>query len=141
MCLADNIRFLRKKHNYSQDFIAEKLGYKSYTTVQKWEMGISEPSIAKLRDLANLFHVDINDMTTKNIEKESSVLSKRASHDIETILSQTRDQLLSQDGLMFDGNIATQEAIDSILSAMQIGMEIAKQKNKEKYTPKKYKED
>ena len=50
--------------------------------------------------------------------------------------------LLSQEGLMFEGGQpATQEQIDSILSAMQIGMEMAKKKNKEKYTPKKYKKD
>lgn len=69
MCLANNIRYLRKKKNYSQDYIAEKLGYKSYTTIQKWESGVSEPSIAKLKELADLFDVDMNDMTTKNIEK------------------------------------------------------------------------
>ena len=53
----------------------------------------------------------------------------------------TKEQLLSQEGLMFDGDPASPEAIDSILSAMQIGMELAKKKNKEKYTPKKYKKD
>ena len=42
---------------------------------------------------------------------------------------------------MFDGNPATPEAIDSILSAMEIGMEMAKKKNKEKNTPKKYKKN
>ena len=43
---------------------------------------------------------------------------------------------------MFEGGQpATQEQIDSILSAMQIGMEMAKKKNKEKYTPKLYKND
>ena len=42
---------------------------------------------------------------------------------------------------MFDGDPASPEAIDSILSAMRIGMEMAKKKNKEKYTPKKYKKD
>lgn len=73
MCLADNIRYLRRKKNYSQDFIAEKLGYKSYTTIQKWESGVSEPSIAKLRELADLFDVDMNDMTTKNIEKAETL--------------------------------------------------------------------
>ena len=61
--------------------------------------------------------------------------------DIEKILNQTREQLLTQDGLMFDGDPASPEAIESILSAMQIGMEMAKKKNKEKYTPKKYKKD
>ena len=69
MCLAKNIRYLRKKKNLSQDYIAEKLGYKSYTTIQKWEMGISEPSIAKLRKLAELFGVEINDMTSVDLEK------------------------------------------------------------------------
>lgn len=141
MCLANNIRYLRKKNSFSQDDIAERLGYKSYTTVQKWEMGISEPSIAKLRALADIFHVDINDMTTKNIEKEDLGLTKKDSRDIEKILNETREQLLSQEGLMFDGDPASPEAIDSILSAMQIGMEMAKKKNKEKYTPKKYKKD
>ena len=42
---------------------------------------------------------------------------------------------------MFEGDFATPEAIDSIISAMQIGMEMAKKKNKEIYTPKKYKKD
>ena len=69
MCLAKNIRYLRKKKNLSQDYIAEKLGYKSYTTIQKWEMGVSEPSIAKLRKLAELFGVEINDMTSIDLEK------------------------------------------------------------------------
>ena len=42
---------------------------------------------------------------------------------------------------MFDGNPASPEAVESILSAMQVGMEMAKKRNKELYTPKKYKED
>ena len=42
---------------------------------------------------------------------------------------------------MFDGNPASPEAIESILSAMQIGMEMAKKKNKEKYIPQKYRKD
>ena len=71
--------------------------------------------------------------------EERSSLATRDNRDIEKILDQTREQLMSQEGLMFDGKPASPEAIDSILSAMQIGMEIAKKKNKEKYTPKKYK--
>ena len=68
-------------------------------------------------------------------------LNKRDSKQIEEILQQTKDKLTSQEGLMFDGNPASPEAIESILSAMEIGMEMAKKKNKEKYTPKKYKKD
>ena len=40
MCLGENIRFLRTKKGYSQDDIASKLGYKSFTTIQKWEYSI-----------------------------------------------------------------------------------------------------
>lgn len=72
MCLSKNIRYLRRKRNLSQEDIANKLGYKSYTTIQKWEMGISEPSIGKLRVLAAIFNVDMNDMTTKNLELEEN---------------------------------------------------------------------
>ena len=70
MCLAKNIRYLRRKRNLSQDQIAEQLGYKSYTTIQKWEMGTSEPPISKLRALSELLGVDINDLASKDLTIE-----------------------------------------------------------------------
>lgn len=66
--LPKNIRYLRKKNQWSQDYIAEKLGYKSYTTIQKWEMGTSEPPLKKTRELADLFNVDIDELTNKDLE-------------------------------------------------------------------------
>ena len=74
-------------------------------------------------------------------QKKKTTLTSRDERDIEKILNRTREQLLTQEGLMFEGDFATPEAIDSIISAMQIGMEMAKKKNKEIYTPKKYKKD
>lgn len=75
------------------------------------------------------------------MERKDNSLTKRDTKDIEKILDMTRAQLENQEGLMFDGDPASPEAIESIISAMQIGMELAKKKNKEKYTPKKYKKD
>ncbi|MCM1047385.1 MAG: helix-turn-helix domain-containing protein [Clostridiales bacterium] len=66
--LSKNIRYLRKKNEWSQNHIAEKLGYKSYTTIQKWETGTSEPPLNKTRKLAELFKVDIDDLTNKDLE-------------------------------------------------------------------------
>ena len=43
---------------------------------------------------------------------------------------------MNQEGLMSNGDPASPEAIDSILSAMQIGMELAKKKNKETSHPR-----
>lgn len=66
--LAKNLKYLRLKHGFSQDYIAEKFGYKSYTTIQKWEMGTSEPSLEKLSALADLYNVDMNTLYTVDIE-------------------------------------------------------------------------
>ena len=76
----------------------------------------------------------------ENKENNESKLTKRDTKQIESIIANT-EQLLKQDGLMFDGNPASPEAVESIISAMQVGMEMAKKRNKELYTPKKYKED
>lgn len=72
MILSKNIRFLRKQHGWSQDYIAEQLGYKSYTTIQKWEMGTSEPPFRKLRELADLFRVDMNDLANVDLESDNN---------------------------------------------------------------------
>lgn len=71
--LANNIRYLRKKKNYSQEYVAEKLGYKTYTTIQKWETGVSEPSIAKLKEFADLVEVDVNDIINTNMENNDLI--------------------------------------------------------------------
>ena len=75
--LPKNIRYLRKKKDWSQDYIAEKLGYKSYTTIQKWEMGTSEPPLKKTRELADLFHVDIDDLTNTDLELPKSIKTSK----------------------------------------------------------------
>lgn len=95
----------------------------------------------RLASIANYLNVS-TEYLLNGTESEESALTKKDEKCIEKILDATREQLLSQEGLMFEGGQpATQEQIDSILSAMQIGMEMAKKKNKEKYTPKKYKKD
>ncbi len=73
--LPKNIRYLRKKNEWSQEYVAEKLGYKSYTTIQKWEMGTSEPPLKKTRELADLFNVDIDDLTNKDLEFPNKIFN------------------------------------------------------------------
>ncbi len=113
------------------------------STFTDWKNGRSAPKQDKLQKIADYFGVSIEYLMTgkQNTEKEVPALTSKDERDIEKILNQTKAQLLSQEGLMFDGKPASSEAIESILSAMQIGMEIAKKKNKEKYTPKKYIKD
>lgn len=113
------------------------------------ELGYSNGSLAKAKvipsdrilELSNFFNVSMEYlMTGEDISTKKSSLTPRDEKDIKTILSNT-EELLKQPGLMFEGKPASQESIDSILSAMQVGMEMAKKRNKELYTPKKYKEE
>lgn len=77
MYLAQNIRYLRRSRNLSQEELSNKLGYRSYTTIQKWEMGASEPSISMLHKIADLFQVSINDIVYKNLEYVNSLENVR----------------------------------------------------------------
>ena len=107
----------------------------------EWKKGKSRPNTEKMIKIANFLDVSVEYLLTgKEPKSTANNLTNRDTKQIESILSDT-EALLKQDGLMFDGDPASPEAIESILSAMQIGMEIAKKKNKEKYTPKKYKRD
>lgn len=69
MSLAENIRYLRKKQGMSQDKLAELLDYKSYTTIQKWESGVSEPPLKTVHAIAALFHVDIDVLTKGDVSQ------------------------------------------------------------------------
>ena len=68
MTLAKNIRYLRKANNLSQDDIARKLDYKSFTTIQKWEEGTSEPSLDVLRELSKIFGVSLDSLLNYDYE-------------------------------------------------------------------------
>ena len=140
MGLYEQIRDIAKSKGYSVNRLEKELGF-ARSSINKFNKNI--PSVDKLQQIADFLGVTVDYLMTGETptEKKSSFLTSRDERDIEKILDQTREQLLSQEGLMFDGQPASPEAVESILSAMQVGMELAKKKNKEKYTPKKYKKD
>lgn len=131
---------LLQKYGVSAYKVAKETGV-TQSTLSDWKRGRSTPKSENMKKLADYFGVSIDYLMTGKEETEKEPqLKPKDEKDIKNILANT-EQLLKQDGLMFDGNPASLEAIESILSAMQIGMEMAKKKNKEKYTPKKYKKD
>ncbi|MEG1345554.1 MAG: helix-turn-helix transcriptional regulator [Acidaminococcaceae bacterium] len=101
-------------------------------TIYKW--GESYPNTEKLTRVADYFKVSVDFL----LGREEIELNKKDEKEIQKLLDGYREQLMDSEGLMFDGDPATPEAIESILDAMKIGLEMAKKKNKEKYTPKKY---
>lgn len=65
ICIADNLRFHRRRTGYSQQYIADYLSV-DRTTYTKYETGVSQMDYEKLAKLANLFNVDFNDLLCYN---------------------------------------------------------------------------
>lgn len=62
MSLGNRLRQYRKEKNLSQDDLANLLGYKSFTTIQKWERDQAVPPIHVLERLSRLFEISISDL-------------------------------------------------------------------------------
>ena len=60
----DKIRYYRKLRGISQEILADKLGYKSFTTIQKWEDGTSSPPIGTVKKVAEILGVTIEELTS-----------------------------------------------------------------------------
>ena len=132
---------LLQKHGVTAYRVSKEANV-TQTALSNWKSGRSTPSTKTLQKIADYFGVSIEYLMTgkEALGTKEPQLKPKDEKDIKNILANT-EQLLKQPGLMFDGKPASQESIDSILSAMQVGMEIAKKKNKELYTPKKYKKE
>jgi len=109
--LSKNLRYLRRQKGYSQDYIADYLGYKSYTTIQKWEMGVSEPPIGKLIKLSKLYQVDLNRLNTIDLESEdhNNFIPKVP---VKEILTTTEERILYDFKKLND--IGQKKALDNI---------------------------
>ena len=108
--------------------VTKATGIKS-PVFSEWKKGKSRPNTEKMIKIANFLDVSVEYLLTgKEPKSTANNLTNRDTKQIESILSDT-EALLKQDGLMFDGDPASPEAIESILSAMQIGMEMAKKKS------------
>lgn len=57
--LAENIRALRRQHRFTQEQLAESLGV-TPGAVYKWEAGVSQPELAIIVELADLFDTSVD---------------------------------------------------------------------------------
>lgn len=76
MYLNNNLKYLRKMNNMKQEDVAEALGYKSYTTISKWEDGVSTPNIESLVKLSDMYDVSIDSMINTNLSENPDILNK-----------------------------------------------------------------
>lgn len=72
MSFGSKVRTLRLRKGIGQNELAEVLGYKSFTTIQKWESGESMPPFAKMKQMAEYFGVTIEFLTEIESEDKPS---------------------------------------------------------------------
>ena len=66
--ISRNLKSLRKKNQYTQEEIAEKISV-SRQSVAKWENGESNPDIESCIKLANLYNVKLDDLVNHSEEE------------------------------------------------------------------------
>lgn len=84
--LANNLTFLRKKHNYTQLDIANKMQY-SDKTVSKWETGEIIPNVENLIKLCEIYNVTLDQITKPLIEETPKIEKKDFSRQNKLIIS------------------------------------------------------
>ncbi|MEE0782324.1 MAG: helix-turn-helix transcriptional regulator [Negativibacillus sp.] len=139
---------LCKQHGVTPYKVSKETGV-SQPTLSEWKKGTYTPKQDKLQKIADYFGVTLDylmgnthaDEQTPPEKQKAPTLNKKDERDIAKTLEQLRETLENEEGLMFYGDPMSNEAKESILAAMKLGVQAAKLKNKEKYTPKKYKKD
>lgn len=144
--LNEKINFLIERRGINTKTLAKETGI-PYTTLLDIVKGktskldiVKGIALAKALGCKTEYLVD-DSLNIEDIEQIpiNNDLSSRANKDIYKEMQKMQEALINSEGLLFDGEPASEEAIVSIMSALSVGMEIAKKRNKEKYTPKKYK--
>ena len=124
------------------------------------DLGISRSTLTELRKgraktlslktrqmIADYFGVSVeyltgNQKNVQNLEtKKAPTLTKKDERDIARRLEETLDLLESSDALMFDGEPLDEESMKLLKVSLQNQYTLAKQIAKQKFTPKKYRNE
>lgn len=155
----DNLKKACFNKGTSPSAVLRALGM-STSSVTAWGRGIN-PSVGTVYRIAQHLEVDpaelmegwtterlddynagyVDSMETDWEKEKAPTLTKKDERDIARRLEAIMVEMSQSAALMFDGNPMTDEAKDTIMSAMKLGLEAAKAKNKERFTPKKYKKE
>ena len=91
--ISKNLKSLRKKYNYTQDDIAEKLNV-SRQSIAKWESGESTPDIYNCSKLAELFNVKLDDLVNHSEEETGIVVPPKGKYFFGSVLVGERGQIV-----------------------------------------------
>ena len=136
LTIGERIKAYRKERGLTQKELAEKSNL-SRSHIASIEGNQYTPSLTTLGEIAKALGID-SALLISDIPEKKSSLTKKDQIEIDEYLSNFENELLTQTGLMFDGEPMTQESKEKLIAAMRIGAEMAKKEAKEKFTPKKF---
>lgn len=138
--VGNKIRYLRNEYRLTQTQLGEKLGV-GKTTISNYETGNSFPDNDMLIRLSEIFNVSTDYLLGISTIRDHSVLTPKDEHDISKTLDVLMEQIENKENgpLNYNGNEVDDEDMDLLKDAIEIALKRIKKKNKEKYTPKKYK--
>ena len=133
--------------------VAKKLGIPS-GSITAWKKGTS-PRTDTLYKIADYFHTPSDYLlgtidnyipelwqAAVNMQKEAApALTEKDRRDVAKDVEQIMENLSESGQLMFDGVPMSEAARAAMAAAMRIGLEEARRRNKETYTPKKYRKE
>ena len=112
------------------------------STVKRYEDGdIKTLDIEKMREFAKALDLDLGYLI--DLDENNPALNDKDKKSIEKDLKVIMDDFKSGEAgpAFYDGVELDDDDLEKLEIAMRTALEIAKVKNKEKYTPKKYKKD
>ncbi len=127
--LATRLKLLRKEKGITLEEMARDLNT-TKVTLSRYENDTREPKSETLNSLSDYFNVSIDYLFGKTDER--SPISKEGQIDVKKALEDIKSKLESSDALMFDGDYLNEDAVESLLSAMEIGLAMAKKKQENK---------
>lgn len=144
--LGDKLKALREEKNLTQANLAKLLNI-SPSTIGMWEQNRRSPDNEALNKIADFFNVSSDyllgrtNLQTSNTKDEIKLTEKDKKNiqkDLKNIMDDYREQ---KDGTKYYNGVELEDKdFDYLELAMQVALEKIKVNNKDKYTPKKFKE-
>lgn len=149
--LGNTLKLLREGKGYTRKHVAELLQI-DQTTYGKYELNKREPDIKTLNALANIYGVTVDYLINSKSEPDQNQdntpaasipanLSPSDQEKIDEEANRVRNLLMASLGVAFEGEIEDEETLEKVIAVLSKGLEMAKQDAKEKFTPKKYRQN
>ncbi len=132
MNLFESIKSLCVSKDISVSRLEQELEFAN-GSIRKW--GKTTPSGDRLAKVADYFHVSVDYLLGR--ETQITTLTERDEKDVAKTMAKMREQLMSEQTLLFDGEVMDEETIALLLQSIEQQERTVKMINK-KYIPKKH---